>query len=71
MPLFPSQTMKVELGDGAKETSVNIRTHLIGIYVDGILQKDKNWLGRTVLFHNEDPVIYKILEFGAILFSIP
>lgn len=38
MPLFPSQTMKVKLADSKTETSVNIRTHLIGIYVDGILQ---------------------------------
>jgi len=39
MPLFPSQTMKVKLEDDAKETSVDIRTHLIGIYVDQILQR--------------------------------
>ncbi|MEC7262134.1 MAG: multiheme c-type cytochrome [Bacteroidota bacterium] len=42
MPLFPSQTMKVQLGKDTQETSVNIRTHLIGIYVDGMLQKRKN-----------------------------
>ncbi len=39
MPLFPSQTMMVKLGNDNKETSVDIRTHLIGIYVDGVLQK--------------------------------
>ncbi len=38
IPLFPSQTMKVKLEDNAEETSVEIRTHLIGIYVDQILQ---------------------------------
>lgn len=41
MPLFPSQTMKVKLEDDAEETSVDIRTHLIGIYVDQVLQNDK------------------------------
>lgn len=41
MPLFPSQTMKVKLGDTNEETSVNIRTHLIGVYVDSILQNKK------------------------------
>ena len=38
MPLFPSQTMKVQLDPNKAETSVNIRTHLVGVYVDGILQ---------------------------------
>lgn len=42
MPLFPSQTMKVQLGNDTQETSVNIRTHLIGVYIDGILQNQKN-----------------------------
>ncbi|MBO0343583.1 multiheme c-type cytochrome [Flagellimonas profundi] len=41
MPLFPSQTMKVKLEDDAEETSVDIRTHLIGIYVDQVFQNDK------------------------------
>jgi hypothetical protein len=41
MPLFPSQTMKVKLDADSAETSVKIRTHLIGVYVDGILQNAK------------------------------
>lgn len=40
MPLFPSQTMKVKLENNTAETSVDIRTHLIGIYVDQVLQND-------------------------------
>ncbi|WP_175443734.1 multiheme c-type cytochrome [Flagellimonas zhangzhouensis] len=41
MPLFPSQTMKVKLEENAEETSVDIRTHLIGIYMDQVLQNGK------------------------------
>ncbi|WP_285652842.1 multiheme c-type cytochrome [Allomuricauda sp. NBRC 101325] len=41
MPLFPSQTMKVRLDENAEETSVDIRTHLIGIYIEQVLQNGK------------------------------
>jgi len=39
MPNFPSNTMKVQLKNTRSEKSVDIRTHLIGIYIDGLLQK--------------------------------
>jgi hypothetical protein len=38
MPVFPSETMRVRLKNEDSEKSVNIRTHLIGVYVDKVLQ---------------------------------
>lgn len=39
MPNFPSKTMKVKLKNERSEKSVDVRTHLIGVYVDSLLQK--------------------------------
>ena len=39
MPESPSRVMKVKSTEDGLEKSVNIRTHLIGIYIDSVLQK--------------------------------
>lgn len=39
MPEFPSRIMKVKLSKESSEKSVNIRTHLIGVYIDSVLRK--------------------------------
>lgn len=38
MPESPSSVMKVRSTKNSLETSVNVRTHLIGVYVDSVLQ---------------------------------
>jgi hypothetical protein len=39
MPEFPSRVMKVRSTEDGLEKSVDVRTHLIGIYIDSILQQ--------------------------------
>lgn len=39
MPESPSRVMKVRLAKDGLEKSVNVRTHLIGVYIDSLLQK--------------------------------
>ena len=39
MPMFPSNTMKVRFDPEGVEKAVDVRTHLIGIYVDNTLSK--------------------------------
>ena len=41
MPMFPSNTMKIRLDPDGAEKAVDIRTHLIGIYVNNTLRKEK------------------------------
>lgn len=41
MPLFPSNTMQFEMPDTQEDKYVEIRTHLIGVYVDKVLRKSK------------------------------
>lgn len=39
MPEFPSSVMKVRSTKDGLEKSVNVRTHLIGVYIDSVLQQ--------------------------------
>lgn len=40
MPLFPSKTMNVSIPGESETKAIEIRTHLIGIYIDRVFQKN-------------------------------